>query len=77
MQRIIALLIAVIFLSGCALTTIKAPKKKSYDSSSRRTTYEEPVYKPKPAPRKVVVEEKEEILPMKEEILPMDDAGVK
>jgi hypothetical protein len=80
MQRIIALLIAVIFLSGCALSTIRPPKRK-YSQPSDTSTHKRTSYAPKPVTKTTVTEEitpaKEEILPLKEEILPLGGSDVK
>ncbi len=66
MKKALYLLIALVFLSGCALTTIKPTKKapKRQPASPRPPVVQKAkeVVKPQPA--------KEEVLPMKEEVLP-------
>ena len=80
MKRILYVLLAMIFLSGCALSTIRPPKKGAEKpvKPARKPVVERKV--PKPKPRRIVVEEKEEILPLreeKEEILPLADDDIK
>lgn len=77
MKRIFCLLLALTFFSGCALSTIRPPKKKA--KPARKPAREKRVERPKP-----VVVEKEEVLPlrkrpepMKEEILPLEEEGIK
>lgn len=79
MKRIICLLVALIFLSGCALTTIRPPKKevKREPQPVKRTVVEKvrEVFKPQPQP-----ERKEEILPVREEkevVLPLEEEEIK
>lgn len=64
MKRIICLLIALVFVSGCALSTIRAPKRKKAEPVRRVTTEWN---MPKPKPRSLVIEQKEEILSLEKE----------
>ncbi len=63
MKKILYAVMALVFLTGCALTTIR-PAKHSPKKAPKpvRRAAERRVSKPKPAPRRVVVDEKEEIL---------------
>lgn len=64
MKRILCILIALVFLSGCALSTIKSPKKGAVEEPKpvRKTAVEKvkEVFKPQPKPKR---EEKEVVLP--------------
>ncbi len=66
MKKALYLLIALVFVSGCALTTIKptkkAPKRQPEPPRPPVVQRAQEVVKPQP--------KKEEILPLKEEILP-------
>jgi len=80
MNRIICLLVALIFLAGCSLTTIRPPKKevKRQPQPVRQRVVEKvkEVFKPQP----VIKEEKEEILPVREEkeaVLPEEEEDIK
>lgn len=74
MKKIFYVLLALIFLSGCALSTIRPPKKRveKRPEPVKKTVVEKvkEVFKPQPEPEPepVVIEEKEEILPPEEEI---------
>lgn len=75
MKRVLCILISLIFLSGCALTTIKPakrskkkpwPVKKTVIQKVKEAFKPQPEPKPEPIPV-VVEEEKEEVLPLEEE----------
>ncbi len=66
MKKILCVLVALLFLSGCALTTIRAPKKRVKEPE-KRTVVEKVKEVFRPQPRPVVIEEKEEILPQEKE----------
>lgn len=72
MRKIACLLIAVIFFSGCALTTIKDPRGRSRTVEPPAKSVIEKVREVF-APAPVITQEKEEVLPVvqeeKEEIL--------
>ena len=74
MNRVIYLLVALVMLQGCALSTVKNPKKKAA-APAREIAVEEDVYTPRPAAIPVVSyeREKETALPTreKEEMLPL------
>lgn len=69
MKRIFCVLMAMILLSGCALTTIRPPKRAVRKKAKPPTVVEriKKVFTPKPEPEVVAVEEKEEILPLRVE----------
>jgi hypothetical protein len=68
MKRIAYALMALILLSGCALSTIRPPKRAAREPEPvRRTVIEREVYRPAPKP---AVKEKEEVMPTKEVVLP-------
>ncbi len=66
MKRILCVLTALVFLTGCALTTIRPPKKRV--AKKKPVTVLKEIFKPKPkpAPKPVAVKEKEETLPEEE-----------
>ena len=61
MKKLIALSLAILFLSGCALTTIK-PYKEDVPVIKESSPVRESIIKPiiKPAPKPVVIEEEED-----------------
>ena len=66
MKRMFCIFMALLFLSGCTLSTIKAPRR-SKTRPTREPAVERKAYKP--TPRSSAIREKEEILPLgKEEI---------
>lgn len=77
MKKIVCMLLAVILVSGCALTTIRPAKKhaKPQPVPEKKTIVEKVRESFKPGP--VVVEEKEKVLPLKKEtkekILPVPE----
>lgn len=81
MKKVICLVTALMFLTGCALSTIKAPKKAAAPAPERRTIIERvrEVVIPEPPKRVEKEVEKEEVLPVaprateKEEVLPSDE----
>ena len=68
MKRILCLMLALIFLSGCALSTIRSPRKSSTRTVSEPVVKRESFFT-KIMPKSSTIGEKEEILPLgKEEI---------
>ncbi len=70
MKRVLCVIIGLVFLSGCALSTIRAPRKKA--TPKKKAFIEKPLFKAKPRGQR-----KEEILSTKEEILRVDDEYIK
>lgn len=64
MKRVICILIALVFVSGCALSTIRAPKRKKSEPVRSVTTERNA---PKPRPRSLFIKQKEEILSLEKE----------
>ena len=73
MKRILCVIMTLLFVSGCALSTIKSPKKGA------GAPVQKPVYEEEYTPRSVspsVTQEKEEAAPVKEkeEVLPLSSS---
>jgi len=76
MNRILTVLMVLLFLSGCALSTVKSPKKGA-STPVRETEVEEEEYTPRPSILSTTSNEKEEVAPVKEkeEVLPLGSTG--
>ena len=61
MKRLLCVLLTLIFLAGCSLSTIRAPKK------TKAQPVREPAVKRSVKPALERVEQKEEILPLEKE----------